>query len=55
MNPVAITCWLSFIAIIIAIVMMIRGEVIQSAFHKYVAIGISCIAALLMFITCLLA
>ena len=55
MNPVAITCWIAFITIVIAIAMMIRGEIIQSDFHKYVSIGISCISALLLFIACLFA
>ena len=55
MNPVSIICWLSFITIVIAIAMMIRSEVIQSDFHKYVSIGISCISALLLFIACLFA
>ena len=54
MNPVAICCWLSLLTMVTAISMMIRGEIIQSDFHKYVSIGISCISALLMFIACLL-
>ena len=54
MNPVAICCWAAFILIVISIAMMIRGENIQSDFHKYISIGISCISALLMFIACLL-
>ena len=53
MNPISIACWLSFITIMIAIAMMIRGEIIQSDFHKYISIGISCISALLLFIACL--
>ena len=48
-------CWAAFITSVIASAMMIRGEIIQSDFHKYVSIGISCIAALLLFIACLLA
>jgi hypothetical protein len=55
MNSVAILCWASFIVCLISITMMIRGEIIESYFHKYVAIGISCISALLLFIACLLA
>ena len=54
MNPVAICCWAAFIMNVLSIVMMMRGESIQSDFHKYVAIGISCMAALLLFIACLL-
>ena len=55
MNPVAMCCWAAFIMNVISIAMMIRGENIQSDFHKHVAIGISCMAALLLFIACLLA
>ena len=40
MNPVAICCWAAFITIVISIAMMMRGESIQSDFHKYVSIGI---------------
>ena len=54
MNPVAVTCWVSLIVCLIAIAMMLYGETRDSDFHKYVAIGIACIAALLMFIACLL-
>ena len=54
MNPVTITCWAAFILIVISTAMMIRGESIQSDFHRYVSIGISCISALLLFIACLL-
>lgn len=55
MNPVAICCWAAFIVCLISIGMMMYGEAKESYFHKYVAIGISCIAALLLFIACLLA
>lgn len=55
MNPVAILCWAAFVVCLIAIGMMMYGETKESYFHKYVAIGISCIAALLLFIACLLA
>jgi hypothetical protein len=55
MNPVAIICWLSLLTMTTAISMMIRGESIQSDFHKYVAIGMACISAVLLFIACLLA
>jgi hypothetical protein len=55
MTPVAITCWLSLLTMVTAISMMIRGEIIQSDFHKYVAIGISCISAILLVIACLFA
>lgn len=55
MNPVAIVCWAALIVCVIAIVMMLYGEARESYFHKYVAIGISCISALLLFIACLLA
>lgn len=55
MNPVSIACWFAFITILIAIAMMIRGEIIQSDLHKYISIGISCISALLLFIACLFA
>ena len=48
-------CWAAFITSVIAIAMMIRGEVIQSDFHKYVSIGISCISVVMLFIACLLA
>jgi hypothetical protein len=54
MNPVAILCWTAFIVCVIAIVMMIYGEIRDSDFHRYVAIGIFCILALLWFIACLL-
>lgn len=47
-------CWAAFITNVIAIAMMIRGEIIQSDFHKYVSIGISCISAVMLFIACLL-
>lgn len=55
MNPVAICCWVAFIVCLISIGMMMYGEARESYFHKYVAIGISCISALLLFIACLLA
>ena len=55
MNPVAILCWAAFIVCLISIGMMMYGEAKESFFHKYVAICISCIAALLLFIACLLA
>lgn len=55
MNPVAFTCWASLITSLIAIGTMMYGEAKESYFHKYVAIGISCISALLLFIACLLA
>ena len=55
MNPVAIVCWTALLICVIAIVMMIYGEIRESYFHKYVAIGISCIAALLLFMACLFA
>ncbi len=55
MNSVAIVCWTALIVCVIAIGMMIYGEIRESYFHKYVAIGISCISALLLFIACLLA
>lgn len=55
MNPVAICCWTAFIVCLISIGMMLYGETKDSLFHKYVAIGISCIAALLLFIACLFA
>lgn len=55
MNPVAIICWAAFIDCLISIAMMIRGEIIESDFHKYVAIGLSCISAILLFIACLFA
>ena len=55
MNPVAIVCWAALIVCVIAIVMMLYGEARDSYFHKYVAIGISCISALLLFAACLLA
>lgn len=53
MNPVAICCWAAFIVCLIAIIMMLYGEAKESYFHKYIAIGISCISALLLFIACL--
>ena len=55
MNPVAICCWAAFIVCLISIGMMMYGEAKESYFHKYVAIGIACIAALLLFIACLFA
>jgi hypothetical protein len=55
MNPVAICCWAAFIVCLIAIGMMMYGEAKESLFHKYVAIVISCISALLLFIACLFA
>jgi hypothetical protein len=55
MNPVVIFCWASFIVCLGAIGMMIYGEVHDSYFHKYVAIGISCVSAMFLFIACLLA
>ena len=55
MNPVAICCWASLIVCLISIGMMIYGETEENYFYKYVAIGISCMAALLLFIACLLA
>lgn len=54
MNLLAILCWTAFIACVIAIGMMLYGETRDSYFHKYVAIGIFCILALLWFIACLL-
>lgn len=54
MNPVAIVCWTAFIVCLIVIGMMMYGEANDSYFHKYAAIGISCILALLLFIACLL-
>jgi hypothetical protein len=55
MNSVAICCWTAFIICVISIGMMMYGKVRDSYFHEYVAIGISCISALLLFIACLLA
>lgn len=55
MNPVAILCWAALIVCLIAIAMILYGETRDSDFHKYVAIGISCISALLLFIACLFA
>lgn len=55
MNPVAILCWAAFIDCLISLAMMIRGEIIESDFHKYVSIGLSCISVLLLFLACLFA
>lgn len=55
MNPIAILCWAAFIDCLISIAIMIRGEIIESYFHKYVAIVLSCISAVMLFIACLLA
>ena len=55
MNSVSITCWIAFIDFLIAIAIMIRGEIIKSYFHKYIAIGLSCISVLLLFGACLFA
>lgn len=55
MTSVAVVCWAAFIVCLISIGMMMYGEARESYFHKYVAIGISCISALLLFIACLLA
>ena len=55
MNPVAGCCWAALIVSLIAIGMMIYGETEENYFYKYVAIGISCISALLLFIACLFA
>ena len=55
MNPVAMCCWAALIVYLIAIGMMIYGETEENYFYKYVAIGISCISALLLFIACLFA
>ena len=55
MNLVAILCWTALIVCVIAIGMMLYGETRDSYFHKYVAICISCISALLLFMACLVA
>lgn len=54
MTSITVLCWASLIVSLIAIGMMMYGEARESYFHKYVAIGISCISALLLFIACLL-
>jgi hypothetical protein len=55
MNPISSICWVVFIDCLISIAIMIRGEIIESDFHKYVAIGLTCISAILLFTACLFA